>query len=282
MSTEVAGTPTYHATVTFPDDGDARNATTLGAALQDLTDRTAALHDKPSGDTSSIGSGATQNVEGTLEIADGGILGVSAGGRILLRGGAQLNALTGSLITHSDGAEESHASGSEDTYDSGSTLSLAGTVAVTATGVRTEAPGSTVTEGGAYTQTGVRKNYAGGHTCERLIPGYNGAANYSATNADVVIIAPNGIDADRVYTLNNSPTALHGETIQFVSFEVVYQVTFASAADIYSPATLGTLADLQLRDYPGFCQSVTFKYSDGAALHPPAGWYVTAWSRWDA
>lgn len=66
MSTEYAGAATYHATCTFPDDSDARNATTLGSALEDITDRTAFLYAVPA-------AGATSHA-GTLTIASTGMV----------------------------------------------------------------------------------------------------------------------------------------------------------------------------------------------------------------
>lgn len=269
MSTEVAGTATYHATVTFPDDGDPRNATTLGAALEDLTDRTAALHDRPNGDTSSIGSGATENVTGTIA--------VGSGGRITLGNGAQLNALTGSLITHYTGAQESHATGSLDEYLEGSTCTFAGLHQLGATCTATEAPGATVAEGAAYTQTGRRALSASGRISERIAVGVNADGDYSASVTDVVILNAGTLDADHVYTLVVGEATKHGDRITFVSYDTVNGITFTSAATIFRGVEL--TSGFHLQDESGGCSWVEFMYSDGTPPYPTAGWYVVGYRR---
>lgn len=269
MSTEVAGTATYHATVTFPDDGDPRNATTLGAALEDLTDRTAALHDRPSGDTSSIDAGATENVSGTIAVLDDGC--------ITLGNGAQLNALTGSLITHSTGAQESHATGSLDEYLEGSTVTYQGLFQLGAKCTSTEAPGATVAEGAEYTQTGRRSLSGSGRISERVAVGVNADGDYSASVADVVVLTAGVLNADHVYTLVVGAATKHGDRITFVSYDTNYGITFTSSATIFRGVEL--TSGFHLQDESGGCSWVEFMFSDGTSPYPAAGWYVVGYRR---
>lgn len=80
MSTEYAGTATYHATCTLPSDGDNRNASTWNAPLEDLADRTAWLNTNTAklgtanvfSDTAAFNDNVTCNA--IVEFANGGHL----------------------------------------------------------------------------------------------------------------------------------------------------------------------------------------------------------------
>jgi hypothetical protein len=161
MSTEYAGTATYHATVTLPDDGDPRNATTLGAALEDLADRTAALHDAPNGDERTHGDGSTDTYED--------------GSELVVEDGA-LATIEGDIVVASGGS-----------------------LAIAPGGSVTENSGATVAEGASYTQTGPRTLSGAGRILWRVIAGADADSVYSNSDADVVVVS--GLSDDRVYTL---------------------------------------------------------------------------------
>jgi hypothetical protein len=209
MSTEYAGTATYHATVTLPDDGDPRNATTLGAALEDLADRTAALHDAPDGDERTHASGSTDTYE--------------AGSELVIEDGA-LATIEGDLV-----------------------VAASGVLAIAPGGTVAENSGAVVNEGATYTQTGPRTLSGAGRILWRVIAGADSNSVYSNADADVVIVS--GLSDARVYTLGEGGDThgsrirfVSLDTVNAVTF------VGAGGATIYRPVDVTGMSLLNASD----------------------------------
>lgn len=292
----------YPATVTVPDDGDPSNMTTWMACLQDIINRTAALHDQPAGDTQTIGgvlevktAGAittlsnriTLNAVGTLVINGSGAVAVAqASGQIQVRDGGFFKLLADGDFTTSNGSTFTFGSGTVAKVFCGLQIGentpgpVPGIVQFNgASGFNggyayflgpdcfNFANGATGQIGGVLTRTGE------GRITKRVIAGADpggGTETYGPGDADTIIAVT--LSNPRTYDLSGA--ALHGDRITIVNRNVTHTIAVtATASAIYVP--FGTVP-LRLLNASGSRYSVTLEFSDGTGTRPAAGWYLVS------